>query len=804
MQALRFDRSEPRGLQSLEDSEWRDTLAFCDSAQLTLQLGRACDGYLPEWVRSRIRQNRADNAQRFGQIKVAYGDLAAALNGAHVEHLVLKGFAQWQGYADPRDRMQGDIDLFCPATTAMAARDAIVPLGYAPIKGFDHSPSDHLPAMVRKSDWRWRGNYFDPQMPLSVDLHFRFWDADRTRFSPVGLEQFWHRRVEHSIDGMFFPTLHPADALGYSALHGLRHLLHGTMSVHNIYEIAWFLQRSRSDQSFWTEWRHLHDPSLRRLEALCFRLAGDWFGCAAAEEVQREVSELPASVGSWFEQYGESPLRGVLSPNKDALWLHLALVESARDRRAIFVNRMFPLELPTVEAVTAQRSHGMEKPKSTLRALGGYLLHIGSRVVHHGRMVPAVLVQGVRWWLASKGFGRQLWIFLGASFLFNSGMYIFFFLFNLYLLDRGFQENFLGSVAAALGVGGLVGTIPGGLIAQRVGLRKTLLLCMTLVPCVFAMRALFPAHDLQIALAFTGGVVISMWAVCVPPTMAQLTTEENRPFGFSLLFAFGIGVGVVAGLAGGSLPGWLARIKPGAPAATVKQWALLVACGISALGLWPAWRLRFQATPSPERRLCPRSRFLLRFLPAIALWSLATGAFSPFFNAYFSKYLHLPVQRIGLIFSGSQLAQVLAILLAPLIFRKFGLISGIMYMQIGTAIALAFLSRSTAVTGVALTYAGFSALQWMSEPGMYSLLMSRVEPSERGGAAALNALVIAGSQAVAAQAAGASFVRFGYPAVLAGTATVAFVAAIAFRLLLREPAGSQASHDAVLASSVHT
>lgn len=71
-----------------------------------------------------------------------------------------------------------------------------------------------------------------------------------------------------------------------------------------------------------------------------------------------------------------------------------------------------------------------------------------------------------------------------------------------------------------------------------------------------------------------------------------------------------------------------------------------------------------------------------------------TGAFSPFYNAYFSQHFHMPVQKIGLVLSSSQLSQVGAILLAPLIFRRFGLVTGIVYTQIATALALGWLASS--------------------------------------------------------------------------------------------------------------
>jgi predicted MFS family arabinose efflux permease len=131
---------------------------------------------------------------------------------------------------------------------------------------------------------------------------------------------------------------------------------------------------------------------------------------------------------------------------------------------------------------------------------------------------------------------------------------------------------------------------------------------------------------------------------------------------------------------------------------------------------------------------------------------------------------------------------VLAILAAPVIFRKFGLVTGIMYTQIASALALGCLAGVTRVSTASVIFIGYTAFQWMSEPGMYTLLMNQVAASEQTGASALNFLVVNLSQAVAAMAAGASFVRFGYLAVLGVTAGVGLVAACLFRFLLgRDP-----------------
>jgi predicted MFS family arabinose efflux permease len=142
------------------------------------------------------------------------------------------------------------------------------------------------------------------------------------------------------------------------------------------------------------------------------------------------------------------------------------------------------------------------------------------------------------------------------------------------------------------------------------------------------------------------------------------------------------------------------------------------------------------------------------------------------------------MKQIGTIFSVSQLSQVLAILAAPMVFRKFGLVTGIVYTQVAAALALGCLAAVSGPSAATAIFMGYTAFQWMNEPGMYSLLMNQVKPSEQTGASALNFLVINVAQAIAAAAAGASFVRFGYPAVLGVIAGVALAAACLFRLLL--------------------
>ncbi|HLY18530.1 MAG TPA: hypothetical protein VKR61_14965, partial [Bryobacteraceae bacterium] len=195
----------------------------------------------------------------------------------------------------------------------------------------------------------------------------------------------------------------------------------------------------------------------------------------------------------------------------------------------------------------------------------------------------------------------------------------------------------------------------------------------------------------------------------------------------------------------------------------------------------------------------PRSRFVVRFLIVWAVWNLATGAFNPFFTTFFAR-LKTPVERIGLIMSGSQLAQVVALTLAPFVLKKMGLVSGTAAMLMATALAMGGLAAVPAGWAITALFMTYTACQWMTDPGINTLLMDRVREQERTGAAALMMLVSFGAQFVASFAGGAAIASFGYSTLLACAAGLAAVAAIMFRSLPSGdlPAPAQAEAAAVV------
>jgi MFS family permease len=387
-----------------------------------------------------------------------------------------------------------------------------------------------------------------------------------------------------------------------------------------------------------------------------------------------------------------------------------------------------------------------------------------------------------RGWLAKAPRG-QFWLFFAGAILFNFGFAVFFFLFNLYLLDFGRSERTLGLIGSLMAVGSIAGTIPAGIFAERFGLRTTLTGGVVLTVVFAVLRTCVLAEPAQLLLAVLSGMTLCSWAVCLSPAVAALTTEEQRPAAFSLMFASGIGVAGLGGFVAGQLPGILERhpLRTALNGTHATGGALLFGCGVALLALLPFSRLTLRSH-SPRARL-PRfsNPFLLRFLPAMAIWGLVTGSFAPFANVYFVHHFGLSMQRMGSIFSFSQLVQFVAILCAPLLFRRAGLTSGIMLTQLATAGALALLAAMHTATQAAWIYWAYMAFQCMNEPGIYSLLMDRIPPGEHNGASAATFFVSAASQSIASAAMGAAIVRFGYSPALSVIAGLAVVAAVLFR-----------------------
>jgi MFS family permease len=385
------------------------------------------------------------------------------------------------------------------------------------------------------------------------------------------------------------------------------------------------------------------------------------------------------------------------------------------------------------------------------------------------------------------------------------GFGLFVFLFNLYLFDLHFDERFIGHMLACFTLGNVAGTIPAMIAARRYGLRPLLLFAFGVVPVLSAMRLFLLAEPAQFILAFVSGAALCGWPICFSPAIAELTSEENRPAGFSIAFATGIGLGTLAGIAGGYLPGLLHTSPLHLSLVEGIQAVLLMSSVVVALGLWPMSRLLLKHR-APSAGVRPRifHPYLFRFLPAFLLWNVVTGSFPLFGAVYLQNALGFPLSRLGTVFGASQLMQFFAVLGAPLLFRRTGLTGGVSLAQIVTAILLVSLAGTRFVPLAICFYILYFAAQFLCGPGIYQTLMEQIPEAERSSASSIQNLCGALCQAGTAALTGTCIVVYGYRALLVGNAAVALLASALFAwpgLHARRTNAAHASHECAAASS---
>jgi hypothetical protein len=374
----------------LSEAQQNRFLQWCDQRQLTLLIYHLGAAKLPAWARDAITPRKARYEQRFARIKRELFEVVEALDKAHVEFVMLKGLSHAPALTpDARLRAQGDIDLWLLGDSVFQAQDVLSGLGYVPLR---EAKSRHLAPMGKPNNWVWRGDMFDPEMPISVELHYELWSDDAEHIKIPGLEQFWERRKRRDFDGRIINVLADEDLMGFAALHLLLHVLHGELPFQRAWEIASFLHTHAKDERFWASWQSLHAPALRQIEAGVFYLVSRWFDCESTIAFQTDRRQLPEMVQSWLEGCYTDPIKREWKPNKSETWLHLGLIESPRGKAQVLFRRLFPTSLPTF--------FDRPSPSASIasRVLNSYkqIPLLANRIVRHAVTLIPTLLDGVK------------------------------------------------------------------------------------------------------------------------------------------------------------------------------------------------------------------------------------------------------------------------------------------------------------------------------------------------------------------------------------------------------------------------
>lgn len=385
---------------------------------------------------------------------------------------------------------------------------------------------------------------------------------------------------------------------------------------------------------------------------------------------------------------------------------------------------------------------------------------------------------------AARAFSRPARLFLLCDLLAWAANGMHQVLYNLYLVEGGYQEAFVGRAIAANAVGLALMALPAGLLADRWGRRHTLMLGVVCEAAGLFVRSIVLDPGVVLAGSFVGGVGQAFVLITAAPFITEHSTPRERTHLFTSFFAVSLSAGVVGSLLGGMLPWLLLALPAGVAPGTLNAYRItLVAAGVlAALAFEPLRRMGdLHETPAAQDPEPVPPEVRRRLVPIAAnafLLGSGAGLVIPFMNLYFAHRFACSSAQIGAFFSVAQVITSVAALLGTPISRRFG------KLRTATAFELAslpFLVTLGAERRLSVAVGAFwlrAMLMQASTPLHHAFVMEVLPRRLRARSTSINSALWHAGWAVSSALAGLVIQRFGYAVPFYVTA-VLYAAAVA-------------------------
>ena len=390
---------------------------------------------------------------------------------------------------------------------------------------------------------------------------------------------------------------------------------------------------------------------------------------------------------------------------------------------------------------------------------------------------------------AARLFSRPARLYLGAEFLMWTAHGIFSVLFNLYLVEAGASEVFVGHAISASAVGMVVAALPAGWLADRWGRRRTLMLGAVLEAVGHLLRASTTHGSLVLGAGFVAGLGQSLFQIAAVPFLTDQSTPRERTHLFSTFFASALLAGVLGNALGGALPAAVRGLWPGLTLFQAYRVALISGALCAGAGALRLLALRGLVEPRPEHGApAPSSRETRRLVPIAlnaALIGSGAGLVIPFMNLYFKDRFSCSSGQIGGFFSIAQVVTAAAALAAPAVARRYGKLRTAVVSEL---LSLPFLVTLGGERHLPVAVAAFwlrATFMQASTPLLQAFVMEVLPQELRARSSSLNNMVWNIGWAVSATTAGTIIAHFGYAVPFYMTAGLYLVAALSFYAAFR-------------------
>lgn len=334
---------------------------------------------------------------------------------------------------------------------------------------------------------------------------------------------------------------------------------------------------------------------------------------------------------------------------------------------------------------------------------------------------------------------RNIVLFLAAVALMDMGIYgIMDVLLNFFYRSLGFSIEVIATLQGAQRLGGLLFSLPAGVLITRLGPRKAFIITGVGLSVSLVGMTLVPDYAWQYAVRMILGAMYSMVFIAGLPMVASLVTRERYTSVFSLQFIAVSIVIAVANTLAGSLPTLLSRFAPtlGDPLSTGAYAASLwVAAAVTAVAVLPLLLL-----PEPPKRPAAAHRvrsatpwpIILSTSIPMFTFGIGAGLSIPYYNLFFRDTFNLPDAIIGNIFTLGAIAMLVITLALPSAARRLGQVNAVAVAMFATSAAFFLLSLTPGLAPTVLFYMLALGLRNTMTPLFNPLLLNAVPEEHHG------------------------------------------------------------------------
>lgn len=321
-------------------------------------------------------------------------------------------------------------------------------------------------------------------------------------------------------------------------------------------------------------------------------------------------------------------------------------------------------------------------------------------------------------------------------------------LFNLYLQELGFREDFVGRAVALQALASVLILLPAGVLSDKFG-RKRMLLWGSLGKGFFIFCTALTGRGFPLLLSSFGiGLSHSLVMVTNAPYLAENTVPKERLHLFSMSWFFIMFSSMVGNFLGGWITQFFMSSFSLSPLAS-KRGALIFASIVSFFVLVPIKRItekRIFSSPQKKNLFVNlwQSKdgiMILRFTFASLLLGLGAGLFVPYFNLYFANRFQLSTGHVGTIMAMGQAFMAVAMLLGPPLAQRIGRVASICLFQLTSVLFLLILGQTQLLVFAIPSFLFRGALMNAANPLTTNLMMDNISDAMKGTANSMHQLV---------------------------------------------------------------